>query len=135
MFDENEIRNVFKYEIEKKSISDDPKQYMLERCKELKEIHKDNEDNLKIIMAYMLALEGIVWRKINEKLWDHSKDINNNTTFVSRRLKDFKEIAAEYKIPFIAANIWNGRGKSKRVDRGSIVKNMLEQLAFFYAKK
>ena len=133
MFDENEICTVLEYDVAKKSISDDPKQYMLDRCKELKEIYKDNEENLKIVKAYMLAVEGLTWAEIDPEVWDHSKDKGNSETFVSRNLMGFKKIAGDNKIPFIAAKVWKGKGNNKCIDKESIVKDMLEQLATFYA--
>ncbi|MBB5142303.1 hypothetical protein [Desulfovibrio intestinalis] len=126
MFDENEIRNVLEYEIEKKFISDDPKQYMLDRCKRLQEIYINDEDNLKVIKAYMLAIEGLRWAEIDQEVWKHSKDEDNSRTFVSRKLKRFRKISEDNKIPFIAAKLWKD-------NKESIVKNMLEQLATFYA--
>lgn len=129
MFDENQIHNVFEYDIAEKSISDDPKQYMLDHCKKLKEIYKNDKEILMIVEAYILALEKFKWAVIDEKLWNHSKDVNNSRTFVSRQLKIFEKIAADNRIPFIAAVRWKNVNNNKE----SIVYDMLKQLKAFHA--
>ena len=124
MFDKNEIRNVFEYEKEEKDISDDPKKYILDRCKKLKEIYKDNEDNLKRVKAYMLVVEGLTRVEIYQKLWGENDDVNYINTFIFRRLKDFEQLAADNGIPFINPVRW----KKKSMDKELIVTDMLKQL-------
>jgi len=130
VFDVGEVKKVMKYSIESSEIKQDPQRYMKEKCMELEKSGNYDENTLKIIRAYRMAVTGSSWKVIHKELWPHrSQDESANDRFVSGKLDKFKCIAETNKIPFIKAKTLRDM---KASEKETIVEGIIKQLATFY---
>lgn len=131
VFDAGEVKKVMEYDMVSSEIKQDPQRYMKERCLELEKNSNYDDDTLKVIRAYRMAVTGSSWKEIHKELWPHrSQDESANDRFVSGKLDKFKCIAETNKIPFIKAKALRDM---KASEKEAIVKEMLKQHGSFYS--
>lgn len=130
VFDVNEVKNVMEYDIVRTEIKQDPQRYMKERCLELEKNSNYDDETLKIIRAYRMAITGSTWKAIHKEVWPHrSQEASANDRFVSGKLDKFKSIAKLNNLPFIKAKALRDMNVS---EKETIAEDMLKQLATFH---
>lgn len=103
-FDFTQVKNIFKYEKELNDIIDDPKEYILQKCREFMGKYIDNELKRTITFAYYTAISQPqkTWKELYETFWSVQKT-GQPEQFVNKKLAKFKDLARENEIPYIPA--------------------------------